>query len=404
MEPRTLPTDWATHFDMLDPGYLDDPYSMWAAMREHCPVARSDLYGGAVMPVRHADISRIAHDTETFSSRALEATGVIPAPGRELKIPPISSDPPLHNVQRRLLLPLFSRARIAELEEMTREKAVELLASLAGRSRIDAADEYARHLPVAVIAHMLGVPEDDHPRFEHWVVMLLKEGPTDQAVRVQAIREISAYFVDLLATQRTHGGEGIVAHMLEAGEEVSGLGDDDLVGMCLLLLVAGIDTTWSAIGSSLWHLATHPEDRRRLAENPGLLDTTVEEFLRAYAPITIGRITTTETEIAGCPVGAGERVLLPWAAANRDPEEFDRADEVVIDRRRNRHLAFGLGIHRCLGSNLARMEMHVALQEFLRVFPDFALDPDHTVSWTGANVRGPKALHLRLPTRESTVR
>lgn len=183
---------------------------------------------------------------------------------------------------------------------------------------------------------------------------------------------------------------------LLARREREELSDDQIVGICFLLLVAGIDTTWSAIGSSLWHFATHPADRRRVLAEPELLDTAVEELLRGYAPIAIGRIARTDTEVGGCPVGAGQRVLLTWAAANRDPEVFDDPDTIQLDRTRNPHLAFGLGIHRCLGSTLARMELSVALRVWLERIPEFAPDPDRPVTWTGGNVRGPASLPLVL--------
>jgi cytochrome P450 len=134
MEPRRLPADWATDFDQFDAAYLEDPYSTWSAMRTECPVARTTRRGGAVLPVRHEEITRIAHDPETFSSRVLEATGPVPPPGRELKMPPITSDPPEHNGQRRVLLPLFTKPRIRELEAITRAKATALIDAIAGRT------------------------------------------------------------------------------------------------------------------------------------------------------------------------------------------------------------------------------------------------------------------------------
>ena len=155
-------------------------------------------------------------------------------------------------------------------------------------------------------------------------------------------------------------------------------------------------STWSAIGASLWHLATHPQDRHRLVVEPDLVPTAVEEFLRAYAPVTMARLVSEPVEVGGCPMQVDDWVLLPFPAANRDPEVFDRADEVVIDRERNRHLAFGLGIHRCIGSNLARMELRVAVEEWLRRFPEFEVAERGGVRWSTGQVRGPRALPVRV--------
>ena len=161
-------------------------------------------------------------------------------------------------------------------------------------------------------------------------------------------------------------------------------------GTIALLLLAGIDTTWSAIGASIYHLAATPADRERLVAEPELLPTAMEELLRAYAPVTMARLVKEDMDFNGCPMKADDWVLLPFPAANRDPEFFDRADEVIIDREVNRHSAFGLGIHRCAGSHLARMELRVALEVWLEHFPVFHLaDPD-AVRWSGGQVRGPR--------------
>ena len=163
-----------------------------------------------------------------------------------------------------------------------------------------------------------------------------------------------------------------------------------------LLLVAGVDTTWSAIGASIWHLATHPDDRRRLLDDPDVWPTAVEELLRFYSPVTMARLADEGAEIAGCPIPAGDRVLLHFGAANHDPEAFPDADRVVLDREVNRHVAFGAGIHRCAGSNLARMELRVALEEWRAAFPAFDLGPGAEVTWSGGQVRGPRAVPLVL--------
>jgi cytochrome P450 len=166
-----------------------------------------------------------------------------------------------------------------------------------------------------------------------------------------------------------------------------------------LLLIAGIDTTWSAIGSSLWHLASHPADRQRLQAEPGLLPVAMEEFLRAYAPVTMARLVKEDMNWHGVDMKADDWILLSFPAANRDPAQFDRAGEVVIDRQVNRHAAFGLGIHRCLGSHLARMELRVALDVWLSRIGEFTLaEPGNpaAVRWSTGQIRGPRVLPLKI--------
>jgi hypothetical protein len=167
-------------------------------------------------------------------------------------------------------------------------------------------------------------------------------------------------------------------------------------GMLRLLLIAGIDTTWSAIGSSIWHLAKTPADRDRLLREPELMPTAIEEFLRAYAPVTMARETVADTVVSGCPVKKGQMVLLSFPSANRDPAMFPDPDRVIIDRKENRHAAFGLGIHRCVGSNLARMEMIVAIEEWLKRIPVFSLEDPAKVGWSEGTVRGPRALPIKI--------
>ncbi len=162
------------------------------------------------------------------------------------------------------------------------------------------------------------------------------------------------------------------------------------MGVCNLMLVAGVDTTWSSIGSSLWHLAQHPEHRARLREDPEIWPQAIEELLRAYAPVTMARIVRHDTEFQGCPMHGGDRVLMAFPLANRDPRQFENPDVVDFDRENNRHVAFGAGIHRCAGSNLARLELRVALQTFLERIPEFSLEAPDEVTWAGGQVRGPR--------------
>ncbi len=182
---------------------------------------------------------------------------------------------------------------------------------------------------------------------------------------------------------------------VEVGGEKLSL--DHVRGTMVLTLVAGIDTTWSAIGSALWHLAQHPEDLARLVNEPDLMPVAVEEFLRFYAPVTMARIVTEDVDFFGTTMKKDDWVLLGFPAANRDPEVFEDADRFIIDRAVNRHAAFGLGIHRCAGSNLARMELRIAIEEFIARFPRFELADPAAVTWAPGQVRGPRAIPVRIP-------
>jgi cytochrome P450 len=394
-------SDWATDFDIGDPSYEANPYEIWDDLRERCPVAHTERRGGAILPTRYDDVAAIAYDTEHFSSRD---TSVLPSPegATRLVAPPITSDPPFHTDARRILLPFFSPKAVDRLEEKTRSVAIELLDAIDAKAEADpqwladAAGDYAQHIPVRIIAHMLGIPESDEARFTDWAVRIFQEGAEDPDITRTAILEILDYFGQEVDRRREERSDDLISFLLDADLNGGPLTDKHILATCFLLVMAGIDTTWSSIGASLWHLATNPDDRDRLVAEPDLMPTAVEEFLRAYAPVTMGREVIAETEVNGCPMHVGDKVLLNFPSGNRDPEKFDRPDEVLIDRAQNRHFAFGIGIHRCLGSNVARMEMQVAIELWLERYPRFALAPDSDVRWGGAQVRGPRAVPVVL--------
>lgn len=388
-------TSWETDFDIGDPRYETDPYTIWDELRLTCPVPHTDRRGGAFLTTRYEDVVAVARDVETFSSRDV---GVLPTKdGASLLVaPPITSDPPFHTEARQILLRYFSPKVIQLLEDKTRAICTELLDALAERDTADAAAEYAQHIPVRIIAHMLGIPEEDEDRFTGWAIRLFQESSQDTDVNAATIREVLAYFDEQVTSRREERADDLISALIDTELGGAPLTHKHLLGTCFLLLLAGIDTTWSGIGASLWHLAAHPADRDRLVAEPELIPSAVEEFLRAYSPVTMARVATADSEVAGCPIHRGAKVYLSFAAANRDPEVFDRADEVVLDRQQNRHLAFGVGIHRCLGSNLARMEMRVAIQTWLDRYPGFALEEAAEVKWSGAQVRGPRAVPVRL--------
>ena len=391
-------TDWATDFDHTDEAWAARMPEIVDELREKCPVAHSERYGGVWLPTRYDDVAAIAYDTDRFSSRSIVVSEVKAAPfiAPVGIAPPISSDPPYHHEARRMLLPIFSPQRIDELEPSTRAYCQELIDAMAGRDVVDAAEEYAQHIPVRVIATMLGLPEEDADIFRGFVNHVLEGVAVPFEQRAEGMIGLFGYLRTHIADHIENPRDDLISFLLEAELEGQKLDPFQVGRTIALLLIAGIDTTWSAIGASLWHLAATPADRERLVAEPELLPTAMEELLRAYAPVTMARLVKDDMDFNGCPMKADDWVLLSFPAANRDPAVFDRADEVIIDREPNRHAAFGLGVHRCAGSHLARMELRVALEVWLENFPRFSLaDPD-AVRWSGGQVRGPRTLPIRI--------
>ena len=397
-------TDWTTDFDHTDARWTSDPYPIWDDLRARCPVAHTDRYGGAWLAVRHEDVAAVAYDTEHYTSQGVVVTDYRPGPEDLPRpigpAPPITSDPPFHALARRLLLPPFSPKSVQALEPFTRSTCTELLDAIEaeGTREVDAATAYAQHIPARVIARMLGFPIEDADTFRRFIKLTLEDVDLPTEVRQERFEEFEAYLDAQVVAHQAEPRDDLTSYLLNAELAGNRLAPEHVRGTMLLLMVAGIDTTWSAIGASLWHLASHPDDRRRLAREPELLDIAVEELLRAYAPVTMARLVAEETELGGRTLSPGDWLLLPFPAANRDPSVFDDADRVVIDRAVNRHAAFGLGIHRCLGSNLARMELRVALSEWLARFPDFELTDPTLVTWAAGQVRGPRSIPVRLGT------
>jgi cytochrome P450 len=395
MQQRARPPvkDWATDWDHLDQRWIEDPFPIWEEMRQKCPIAHTERFNGVYLPTRYADVRAVAYDTDHFSSRrtAIRETHHEHGGGA----PPITSDPPKHRVARMVLLPPFTPKAIEALTPKARRICNQLIDAFIDKGMFDGAVDYAQHIPVRVIAHMLGVPETDGDLFRDWINAILNEGITDYDSMMRGLVEMTDYFRPLMEERRKKPGDDLISYLVQQTyPDGSPFKDNHVLGSVRLLLVAGIDTTWSGIGSCIWHLAKHPEDRRRLVKEPALMATAIEEFLRAYAPVTMAREVKQETQINGCTFKQGEMVMLSFPAANRDPEMFPDADRVIIDRKENRHAAFGLGIHRCIGSNLARMEMTVAVEELLKRVPEFSLD-GHT-TWSEGTVRGPRKLPIRI--------
>ena len=391
-------SDWATDFSHLEPEWAADAPAVWDDLRQRCPVAHTDRFGGAWLPTRYEDVAAIAYDTDRFSSRAIIVSNFRPpadlAPVGE--VPPISSDPPFHHDARKLLLPAFTKSGVSRQEESTRAFCHSLIDGFHGRAVVDAAAEYAQHIPMRVIADMLGFPPEDGPQFAVFVDNVLEGINLPPEQRLERGAQLFDYLFAQIREHVDNPRDDLTSYLIDAELYGQKLAPIHVAGTMALLLIAGIDTTWSAIGASLWHLAKTPGDRARLAASPGLLPTAMEEFLRAYAPVTMARLVKEDMHWHGADMKADDWILLSFPAANRDPAQFDRAGEVIIDREANRHAAFGLGIHRCVGSHLARMELRVALETWLERIPDFSLADPGAVTWAAGQIRGPRTLPLRI--------
>lgn len=394
--------DWAEDFEIFDDAFVKDPYPIWKDLRDQgCPFARTERRQVSYMPTTFDAVREVASDPERFSSFSV---GVTPTPasydehGMRLRSI-ISSDAPHHYPERRLMLPFFAPKAVEKYREHTEELCRQLIRGFIEEGRADVAGDYARQIPPRIIALILGIDPDMADDFTTWVQGVLELGLQDEEVRQHYADIIRDFFVDEIRDRIENPGDDLISFLLQAEIDGEPVPMHVVRGNVGLMLIAGIDTTWSSIGSALWHLASHPEDRQRLVDEPELIPTAVEEFLRAYSPVTMARIATQDTTLGDREVKEGERIVLSFPAANRDPKMFENPEDVIIDRQVNRHVAFGSGIHRCAGSNLARLEMQVAIAEFLKMVPEFELEDPDAVTWAGGQVRGPRYLPITFPKR-----
>lgn len=396
--------DWTTDYDIFDAEYVTDPYPIWSDLRNECPVAHTERWGGSWLPTKYEDVVAMARMVPELSSadpvvvRPPEASDKI-EPGDKyytINAPPISADPPVHTWSRRMLLPAFSPKATASHEPGTVSLCNELIDGFIDTGRFDGAVQYAQQIPPRVIANLLGIDPNNSDQFVDWVRGTLELGLVNPAIREKYRGKIAEFFAAETRDRRENPRDDLISQLLEVEIDGEPVSDLHVQGTCNLMLIAGIDTTWSSIGSAVWHLATHDEDRKRLVDDPTLIPIAVEEFLRAYSPVTMARVVSEPqgVEYKGCPLAYGDKILMNFPGANRDPEVFEKPNDVIIDRERNRHVAFGVGIHRCAGSNLARMEMRVALEVLLERIPDFHVEDTSAITWAGGQVRGPRILPL----------
>ncbi|HEY1973496.1 MAG TPA: cytochrome P450 [Pseudonocardia sp.] len=382
----------AADYDPLDEQTLRDPYPLYQGFRQDKPIARADAFGGFWVITRYADVKAAAADTETYSS----ATGGITIPpfGNPVPFIPIEVDPPEHAGYRKPLQGWMSKGRMVALEHELRRIVDGVLAPLLARGHGDLAVELAEPVPSIVLARVLGLPEADWSRFMRLGHTIVDAGErSDLETAGAAVFELMAYLNEQIEQRRATPGEDMlsqIVHMRVGGRPMS---DQEVLGAAFFLVEAGHETTVGAIGTMLLHLARHPEQRRRLIEDPELIGGAIEEALRFDPPIqNLARTLTRDVTLHGVHMKAGDRVLLCWGSANRDEQTFERADELIIDRKRNHHVTFGSGVHHCLGAPLARLEMRVVLEKVLEHMPEYRVENEDEVVVGGLIARRVKRM------------
>lgn len=377
-------------YDPYAPGFGARAVDTYRRLRDEHPVYRHPTRGFYALS-RFEDVRAAANDPTTFSSENTSiAQGLLPTIQ--------SLDPPRHDVLRRLVTLAFTPRRVAAMEPAVRQIARELVERFAGKGHCDLKRALAAELPSRVIGEMIGLPPERREDFLEWTEAMVEtpaEGSVAERNRNPAA-SIYGAFAELLEQRRAERRDDLMSALLDAEVDGERLSQQDLLGFCFVLVVAGNDTTTNLIANGAVLLAHHPEVRARLVREPALLPGAIEEMLRLESPAqALPRLATRELTLHGVRIPRGAEVLLVWAAANRDEREFPDPDHFDIGRPIRRHLAFGQGIHFCLGANLARLEARVAFEELLARVPEYALDGP--TPWLDSQwARSPGAVPIRF--------
>jgi cytochrome P450 len=372
-------------FDPFSDVFFDDPYDMYRRLRNEAPVYHNERYGFWALS-RYDDVVEAHKDWKTFSSSHGVDLHTLSTPPDRVALfrSIIMMDPPAHDRLRALVSRVFTPRAVQSFEPIVREVIESYVELLAGRDRFDAVTELSGPFPVEIIARILGVPEGDRQQIRHWLDLQLHReagrlGPTAEGEA--ASLEAGAYFYGLVREKRRHPGDDMISRLTQAevdredGQGVTKLDDKEIAGFATLLGGAGAETVTKLVANAFVLFARHPEQYRRVIDDPGAIPAAVEEILRIWPPSQYqGRFSLRDAELHGVTLPAGHPVLLITGSATRDERFFDDPDAFDIDRPPSQSLGFGLGIHSCLGAALARMESRIAIEEMVCRWPRYEVD------------------------------
>ena len=388
--PPHLVRDWAFS---TAPGALEDPFAALSVLHDGpdifwSPRVRFDTPAWVV--TRHDLICEVAKDPATFSNH--QQSGFSQLMGEDWDLIPLEKDGLEHGKFRTLMNPLFSPKQVARIEQSVREVAERLIEAIVDKGEVELMTAFARPFPVSVFLSLMGLPLALAPRFLVWEDGLLH--PKSEQERVDAAFAIKAYLSDVIAERRARPTDDLVSFAVTSRIDGRPLNDEEIMGICYLLFVAGLDTVASTLGFIFKHLAEHPADQALLRREPDLRAAAIEEFLRAFSTTTSHRLVTRDIEFHGVTMRAGDRITLCWALSGLDEREFAAARDVDFRREHLRHTTFAVGPHRCIGSHLARRELRIALDLMLDRVPAFRMKPGRRARTHATGVFGVDDLPL----------
>lgn len=399
MELRNSETpDIQVDFDIHSPHNVEGLHDVYRRLRTECPVAHTSNYGGHWIATRYDDINEIMRDPHTFSNQSVNIPDTI---GQDGPLIPLEVDQPEHTLYRGLLNPLFNPRRMRELEPRIREIVTKLIDEMLQERQVDFVEAFAKRLPTRVFLALMGWNIDDAPLFNQWAdsIVMGKPGASEEEsteFRLAAAKEVYAYFAKMMDIRDAAEvpADDITQILLNSRVDGRDLSQVEVLNMLFLMLIAGLHTVQSALAHTALFMAENPEIRQELVDDLSIVPTAVEEMLRWEPGTCPARLLKADTVVGGVQMRAGDKVLIPVESANHDETAFKDADTVDLRRNPNPHLAFGAGIHRCVGSHLARMELRVAFEELHARMPHYRLDPEHPPTRHLSQVKGLHSLHI----------
>ena len=402
---QPAPANLVVDFDIYDQSLaqpVDTVQERVAELAGKGPVVYSTAHGGHWIVTRYKEIHEVLRDAETFSSYP---NNLVTGPGGMGKFIPIELDPPEHTGYRTALQPLFSPNRMKALTAQIRSVINDLLDGFASKGESEFIADFAHELPTRVFLALMDWPIEDAPLFTEAtdVVLVGKPGASEeesQQARAVAGMQMLGYFQKMVDDRRAHPGDDITSVLIHTEVELEDgkrlLTDEELNRMFFLLLIAGLHTVQGSLAWSIIHLVNNPDQRDAVINDDALIPTAVEEILRIEAAVVPGRCATRDVELGGVQIKKGDQLILMLCSANRDPSEFEEPDDLDLERHPNRHLSFGSGAHRCIGSHLARIELSLALEELHKRIPDYDLVDSDPPLLHASQVRGCARLPIRF--------
>jgi cytochrome P450 len=378
--PEHVPRELIRSFDFRT-GLGPYPHESVAALHAGPRIFFSPTHHNAIpgpgtwVLTRAEDIRAALQDATTFSSNVRRSNF-------GLSLIPLELDPPEHPKFRAIMNPIFSPVRMKQLEGKVRGLARDLVARIADKGGCDFVEDFAKPFPVGIFLDLMGLPQESMGRFLAWEARIMR----DKQTRTDAIREVAEYLQELISARRRNPTDDLITFAVKAQVDNRPLADAEIIGICVLLFIAGLDTVTNSFSFHFRHLAEHPADQEALRKDAALIPSAVEELFRAYAVVNTNRYTTRDVEFAGVTMKRGDNVTCSTILASRDPSEFPNPNEVIFSRSPNLHNAFSYGPHRCLGSHLARREISAGIEEWIRSIPPFRVKPGAKITAHGGGV------------------